>query len=124
MGQRAAVSDPTLTSLISITLLRIFVRIAPVGSKRRFFLSLKCCDERFKWKYWKGPACFFLNQLYLNMTYSYLGMGKPWPGHKSTAGSPAIKLFPSKRSLETLPAIFECGSEILYEPCFFFVYIV
>lgn len=41
-----------------------------------------------------------------------MGIGKPWPGHKSMAGSLAIKLLPSKRSLETLPAIFECGSAI------------
>jgi len=39
VGQRAAESDPTLISLISITLLRIFVRIAPVGSK---ITILKC----------------------------------------------------------------------------------
>jgi len=42
-----------------------------------------------------------------------MGIGKPWPGHKSTAGPLTIKLLPSKRSLETLPAIFECGSENL-----------
>lgn len=40
-------------------------------------------------------------------------MGKPWPGHKSTACPLAIKWLPSKRSLETLPAIFERGSVIL-----------
>lgn len=43
MGQSTAESDPTLTSLNSIALLRIFARIVPVGSKNNYviFLPLK-----------------------------------------------------------------------------------
>lgn len=55
-------------------------------------------------------TCVPIIKVGLDTTYSYLGIGKPWPGHKSTAGPLAINRLPSKRSLDTLPAIFERGS--------------